>query len=135
MSADKSGTPVKFVHYPQAQQTFKPKLIAHDNHFENLSPTMRGSFKNPPPGKPLSEGASEEGEALGQKAGHLEEEDLARKNFRVVIITPEEVERLDLSDPDKSQRWIYTLSEESGGPGGADGSKSIREWDMIETFP
>lgn len=106
-----------------------------ENFFENLSPTMRGTFKNPPPGKPLSQGADGPGEELGQKAGHLSEEELARKNFRLAIITPEEVERVDLSDPEKSKRWIYTLAEESGGPGGDKDSKTSREWDVVETWP
>jgi len=108
-----------------------------DNHFENLSPTMRGTFKNPPPGKPLAQGADSDGEALGQKAGHLEEEELARKNFRVCIIAPEEVERVDLSDPNKSQRWLWTLSQEAGGPGKNDPShsKTEGEWNMVETWP
>jgi len=60
MSADKSGTPVKFVHYPQAQQTFKPKLIAHDNHWledvayssDEKAPISAG-FYHLKPGTPL----------------------------------------------------------------------------------
>lgn len=107
-----------------------------ENHFENLSPSMRGTFKNPPPGQPISQGKDEQaGEELGQKAAHLSEDDLARKNFRVVIITPEEVERVDLSDPEKSKRWLYTLAEEFGGPGGSGESKPNREWNETETWP
>lgn len=106
-----------------------------ENIFENHSPDRRGSFKNPPPGKPTSEGADGPGEELGQKAGHLSEEELARKNFRVVIITPEVVERVDLSDPAKAKRWIYTLSKEFGGPGGGSESTSNKEWDEVETWP
>ena len=105
-----------------------------ENHFENLSPSMRGTFKNPPPGHPLSEGKGP-GEELGQKGGHLADEELARKNFRVMIITPEEVERTDLSDPEKSKRWIYTLAKEFGGPGGYDESKPNGEWNETETWP
>ena len=107
-----------------------------DNHFENLSPMMRGSFKNPPPGEPKNdESKIGPGEKLGQKAGHLEEEDVARKHFRVAIITPEQVEALDLSDPSDSKRWIWTLSEESGGPGGDDSTRPVGEWNMVETWP
>lgn len=107
-----------------------------ENQFENLSPGMRGTFKNPPPGKPLSEGAENPEEKLGQKAGHLSEEELARKNFRVVIITPEVVERVDLSNPDNSKRWIYTLSKEhtTNGDHGDEG-KPAQEWDVVETWP
>jgi len=28
-----TSAPIKFSHYPQAQKTFEPPLIAHDNHF------------------------------------------------------------------------------------------------------
>lgn len=105
-----------------------------ENNFENLSPGMRGTFKNPPPGKPISEGKTAQGQELGQKAGHLSEDELARKNFRVAVITPEQVERVDLSDPEKSKRWIYTLAEEFGGPGGT-GERTEREWNVVETWP
>lgn len=105
-----------------------------ENHFENLSPTMRGSFNNPPPGKPISEGGDSSEEKLGTKGGHLSEENIARKNFRVAIITPEEVERVDLSDPEKSKRWIYTLSKEFGGPGGI-AEETKNEWNVVETWP
>jgi hypothetical protein len=107
-----------------------------ENNFENLSPMMRGSFKNPPPGQPLEKGEDEQaGEGLGQKAGHLSEEELARKNFRVCIITPEEVEVVDLNDPAKATRQIWTLSAEVGGPGGSDVSKPVGEWNKVETWP
>ena len=105
-----------------------------ENFFENLSPGMRGTFKNPPPGQPISQGTGQE-ESLGQKAGHLSEDAQARKNFRVAIITPEEVERVDLSDPENSKRWLYTLAEEFGGPGGPEEANQTREWDVVETWP
>lgn len=97
-----------------------------ENHFGNLSPSMKGSFKNPPPGQSLENGAGP-GEKLGQTAGDLQEENLARKNFRVAVITPEEVEQLDLSDPAHNQRWIWTLT----GNGKDEGA----EWRMAETWP
>ena len=107
-----------------------------ENNFENLSPMMRGSFKNPEPGKPISSGKDNAGEALGQKGGHLSEEDLARSNFRVAIITPEEVEQVDLSDPANSKRWIYSLAEEAGGTdAGGEHSKAVKEWNVVETWP
>ncbi|KIX10290.1 uncharacterized protein Z518_01372 [Rhinocladiella mackenziei CBS 650.93] len=107
-----------------------------ENYFENLSPMMRGTFKNPPPGRPLSEGRDEkEGEALGQKAGHLSEEKFARKNFRVCIITPEQVEMVDLSDPAHCTRKVWTLVEEAGGPGGPPASDTVGEWNAVETWP
>ena len=107
-----------------------------ENTFENLSPAMRGSFKNPPPGQPLADGRDEKaGEELGQKAGHLADEALARKNFRVAIITPEQVEAVDLTDPAKATREIWTLAEDAGGPGGPEQSDSLGEWDRVETWP
>lgn len=53
-------------------------------HFGNLSPGMRGSFRNPPPGSKVGEKVAE-GLGLGQKVDDLEDE-VARENFRVVII-------------------------------------------------
>lgn len=47
----------------------------------------------------------------------------ARKNFRVVVIKPEEVEQLDLSDPAKAFRHKFTYNEDSG------------EWKMEELWP
>ena len=96
-----------------------------ENHFGNLSPSMRGTFKNPPPGQPIADGAGP-GEKLGQKAGDLEDEDLARKNYRVVVIVPDEVERCDMSDPNNNQRWIWKLKKENEG---------AYEWDVVETWP
>lgn len=114
-----------------------------ENHFENLSPMMRGSFKNPEPGRPRAEPVEDPAEKLGQKAGKLEDEELARRNFRVAVITPEEVEQVDLSNPAEAKRWVWTLKQESGGPGevksaNADGegkSSSVGEWNMVETWP
>ncbi|KAK5048720.1 hypothetical protein LTR84_005812 [Exophiala bonariae] len=107
-----------------------------ENIFENLSPMMRGSFKNPPPRQPLLQGKDEQsGEALGQTAGHLSEENLARKNFRVAIIAPEQVEALHLSDAAKPTRQIWTLAEEAGNPGGDQQRKSIGKWTKVDTWP
>ncbi|EXJ80209.1 hypothetical protein A1O1_08351 [Capronia coronata CBS 617.96] len=107
-----------------------------ENYFENLSPMMRGTFKNPPPGQPLREGKDDSaGEGLGQKAGHLSDEPLARKNFRVCIITPEQVEAVDLTDPANCIRQVWTLAEEAGGPGGPQPSESLGEWNLVQTWP
>lgn len=76
-------------------------------HFGNLSPQMRGTFKNPPPGGPISIPPSDKALKLGQKVDDLGDAD-ARKNFRVIIIKPEEVERVDLSNPARVQRWKFT---------------------------
>ena len=89
-----------------------------ENWFETLSPFMRGALKNPPPGQPLSEGSKMQGKALGHTAGHLADEELARQDFSLAIICPEEVEQLDLSDPGKAKCWKWTMAkEERGLPG------------------
>ncbi|KAG9247363.1 pyridoxamine 5'-phosphate oxidase-domain-containing protein [Calycina marina] len=97
-------------------------------HFGNLSPGMRGSFKNPPPGTSVSV-PPEEGLALGQKVNDLHDE-IARKNFRVVIIKPDEVEQLDLTDPEKGRRWKFTYV-------GSDEQKDVDlgEWKKEELWP
>jgi hypothetical protein len=79
-------------------------------HFGNLSPLMRGSFRNPPPGTPITETPGE-GLRLGQTVDDLEDE-ISRRNFRVLVIVPEEVDRVDLSDPEKGRRWNYKLEAE-----------------------
>lgn len=98
-----------------------------ENYFGNMSPAMRGSFKNPPPGETREKGAGP-GEELGQKASDLQDEDLARKHFRVAVITPEVVEQLDLNDAANNQRWIWTLVGNGQDEGNA-------EWKMVETWP
>jgi pyridoxamine 5'-phosphate oxidase len=51
--------------------------------------------------------------AVGQKVEDLEDS-VARANFRVVIIKPEEMESVDLSDPTKARRQVYKFDESSG---------------------
>ena len=81
----------------------------------------QGSFKAPPPGRPTSEPYDDKNLALGTKVEDLEDP-VARKNFRVVVIKPEEVEQLDLSDPTKARRQVYIYQ--------ADGS-----WKQEERWP
>jgi hypothetical protein len=59
---------------------------------------------------------------MGEKVDDLDDP-VARKNFRVVIIKPDSVESLDLSDPSKARRQRYTYDESSG------------EWKHEETWP
>ncbi|SLM34011.1 atp binding protein [Lasallia pustulata] len=98
-------------------------------HFGNCSPGMRGMWKNPPPGSPVSEEHADEEHQLGQKVTDLHDS-IARENFRVVIIKPEEVEQLDLSDPATSRRWRYAFAAEKGQDGGLTG-----EWKKQELWP
>lgn len=57
---------------------------------------------------------------------------IARENFRVVIIRPEEVEQTDLSDPAKARRTKYTFVIEKG-PG--QGAEEKGEWKTEELWP
>ncbi|KAH7327958.1 pyridoxamine 5'-phosphate oxidase-domain-containing protein [Stachybotrys elegans] len=103
-----------------ASWSFARELTAH---FGNLSPMMRGSFRNPPPGTPLSCKPAE-GLGLGQKVEDLHDS-IARENFRVVVIVPEEVDRVDLSDPAEAKRWNYEMV----------GSREVASWKVTELWP
>lgn len=98
-------------------------------HFGNLSPGMRGSFKGPAPGRPVANGSG--GLNLGEQVKGLDDEE-ARKNFRVVVIRPVEVEQLDLSVPDKARRWRWVYVGEDGEAGDM---KKVGEWKMEELWP
>ncbi|KAG9999159.1 hypothetical protein KCU82_g22361, partial [Aureobasidium melanogenum] len=102
----------------QGEWSWNKELTAH---FGNNSPGLRGSFKAPPPGRPTSEPYDDKNLALGTKVEDLNDP-VARKNFRVVVIKPEEVEQLDLSDPTKARRQVYIYQ--------ADGS-----WKQEERWP
>ncbi|KAI1465877.1 pyridoxamine 5'-phosphate oxidase-domain-containing protein [Daldinia caldariorum] len=103
-------------------------------HFGNLSPLMRGSFRNPPPGTPVAAPVGDDRLRLGQRVTDLGDE-VARANFRVVVIVPEGVDRTDLRDPERGRRWLYTYvgggKSESTAPGGVveDG------WEEVEVWP
>lgn len=71
-----------------------------------------GSFANPPPGQPVNE-PYDKNLRLGEKVEDLEDP-TARKNFRVVVIKPEEVESVDLSDPKTARRQVYKFDSETG---------------------
>ena len=71
-----------------------------------------GTWKNPPPGT-KADGEPDKEHQLGQKVESLDDE-IARSNFRVVIIRPDEVESTDLSDPAKARRKLYTFKVENG---------------------
>jgi pyridoxamine 5'-phosphate oxidase len=102
-------------------------------HFGNLSPGMRGSFKNPAPGTPVSIPPQDKSLALGQKVTDLNDE-AARRNFRVVIIRPEVVEQIDLTDPEKARRWLFTYVGPKGGDAGQHGD-DVGEWKVEELWP
>lgn len=83
---------------------------------------MIGSFKAPPPGQPVDQPYDEKNLKLGEKITTLDDE-VARKNFRVVIIKPEFVESVDLSDPSKARRQQYEYDSSTG------------QWSHTETWP
>lgn len=101
-------------------------------HFGNLSPLMRGSFRAPAPGTPVAY-HTDKGAGLGQRLDDLEDE-VARANFRVVVIVPDEVDQVDLSDELRPRRWLYVyrgVDGESKLPGG----EVIGEWEKVEVWP
>ncbi|KAK3688176.1 hypothetical protein B0T22DRAFT_376105 [Podospora appendiculata] len=103
-------------------------------HFGNLSPAMRGTFRNPPPGVPIQAGAVPgEGLGLGQTVEDLEDR-IARENFRVVVIVPTEIDQADLSDPKRPRRWLWVFrgaSYKNTMPGG----EVVGEWERVEVWP
>ncbi|KAI5805183.1 pyridoxamine 5'-phosphate oxidase-domain-containing protein [Geopyxis carbonaria] len=84
-------------------------------HWGNLAPSMRGSFANPPPGVPLEEWPSgKDGLVKGRKVENAEllkrgeVETIALRNFRLGVMVPEIVERVDLNaDGKTARRWVW----------------------------
>ncbi|GAQ42916.1 hypothetical protein AtubIFM56815_008566 [Aspergillus tubingensis] len=93
-----------------------------DMYFANHSPGMRGTFKNPPPGTPRSQDPGHPELKLGQKVEDLKDK-VARENFRVVVIRPEEVERLDVNDPSNPIRTRWTAVRDG------------EEWEEVDLWP
>lgn len=92
-----------------------------------------GSFRNPPPGQPRSQQPSNPDLRLNQKVTDLHDP-VARENFRVVLILPEEVESLDLSDLDDVRRRKWTLIKDEDES--MDGSEPPdRQWEETELWP
>lgn len=126
---------------------YREEILAH---FANLSPGLRASFAGGlegdvdgvevvRSGEPLPEGyvlpekveslSNEEAvPAEGQPEGQGKSRgDLARSNFRVGVILPEVVDRLDLNERGGAgRRWVYTLER------GADGAG---KWVQREVWP
>ena len=81
--------------------------------FGNLSPSKRGRFVAPPPGRSVDEPYDHEALGVGRDIHDLEHP-VARKHFRVVVIVPEVVERLDMHDPKTARKHVYRFDSESG---------------------
>ncbi|KAJ5803101.1 FMN-binding split barrel-related protein [Penicillium pulvis] len=97
-------------------------------YFANHSPMMRGSFRCPPPGTRRSHVPSDPSLKMGQKVSDLHDP-VARANFRVVAIIPDEVERLDLSDMSnvRREKWEFVGSD--------DPKESSEPWAHCELWP
>jgi hypothetical protein len=77
---------------------------------------------------PRSQSPSDPALKLGQKVTDLHDQ-VARNNFRVVVIYPEEVERLDLTNQEDGKRWKWIL-------GDGDGNGSLdAQWNETEVWP
>ncbi|ORY09652.1 pyridoxamine 5'-phosphate oxidase-domain-containing protein [Clohesyomyces aquaticus] len=85
--------------------------------FGNQSPGIKGSFRAPPPGTSKDAHYDKENLKLGAKVENLDD-DVARKNFRLVIIIPDSVEQTDLSDSAKACRYRYTFDDSTRGNAG-----------------
>ena len=60
----------------------------------------------PPPGQPVDKPYDDKNLKIGEKVEDLKDE-VALSNFRVMVIKPDEVESVDLSDPKASRRQVY----------------------------
>ncbi len=59
---------------------------------------------------------------------------LARANFRVVVVVPDQVDYVDLSRPDDPRRWLYTYVGPDGGDARGAGDV-VAGWERCEMWP
>ncbi|OJK01347.1 hypothetical protein ASPACDRAFT_41608 [Aspergillus aculeatus ATCC 16872] len=83
-----------------------------------------GTFRNPPPGQPRSKHRETSELKIGQKVEDLRDP-VARRNFRVVVIRPEEVEMLDLSKAPDAVRKRWTVARDG----------DTEKWEEVELWP
>jgi hypothetical protein len=110
---------VLFLHFPYSRFTSHVTC-----HHQRILTRDLGSFRNPPPGQPRSSTPNQPDLKLGQEVLDLHDP-VARSNFRVVVICPEEVERLDLTDQENCKRWNWTLID----------AKEGSQWNEVELWP
>ncbi|KAL8867029.1 MAG: hypothetical protein Q9174_005927, partial [Haloplaca sp. 1 TL-2023] len=87
------------------------------------------SWKNPPPGT-VVKGEPDKDHQLAQKVEDLHDP-IARSNFRVVVIKPDEVEQTDISDPATARRYRYTFdakAQDGNEPPKAMKSRAASKW-------
>ncbi|KXH59793.1 hypothetical protein CSAL01_07312 [Colletotrichum salicis] len=115
----------------EADWSFSREITAH---FGNLSPMMRGTFRNPEPGTSRAANPPTDTLKLGQKVEDLEDE-VARENFRVVVIVPTEVDQTDLSASEDPRRYLYRFvgAEAEGEAEG--GAERVNGWEKTELWP
>ena len=52
-----------------------------------------------------------------------------------MIIMPDEVEQIDLTDPGRARRWKFTYVGPNGGNTGESGEDIVGEWKKEELWP
>ncbi|EPS43705.1 hypothetical protein H072_2309 [Dactylellina haptotyla CBS 200.50] len=102
-------------------------------HFGNLSPVLRGSFRNPLPGAPkeLGNGGLTPRSPIGDDELNQE---VALSNFRVVVIEPTRVEFLDLEVPSKTI-WVPIGGEAEKTENLEKFGKVEGDWRAVEVWP
>lgn len=113
-------------HFGNCSPGMRGKTSSHGSFSATLSDlSLTGSWRNPPPGT-LVKGEPDKDHQLAQKVEDLHDP-IARRNFRVVVIRPDEVESTDLSDPATARRHRYTFH--------ADAQDGKGEWTVEELWP
>ncbi|KAK6350305.1 hypothetical protein TWF696_006536 [Orbilia brochopaga] len=105
----------------------------HKAHFGNLSPPLRGSFRNPLPGAPKELG--DQGLKPSQPIGDDElGEETAQTNFRIAVIDPSRVEYLDLEGPSR-RVWVPVGSDAEKVENLSSLGKVVGDWREVELWP
>ncbi|KAK6333530.1 hypothetical protein TWF718_011338 [Orbilia javanica] len=102
-------------------------------HFGNLSPVLRGSFRNPLPGAPkeLGNGGLTPKSPIGDD--QLDEE-VALSHFRITVIEPTRVEYLDLEGRTKTI-WVQVGSDAEKNEKLENFGKVEGDWREVEVWP
>ncbi|KAF3938092.1 hypothetical protein ABW19_dt0206055 [Dactylella cylindrospora] len=102
-------------------------------HFGNLSPLLRGSFRNPLPGAPKELG--NQGLQSSRPIGDDNlNEAVALANFRVVVIEPTRVEFLNLEGPER-KLWVPVGGDVEKDENLEKFGKIDGEWREIDLWP